>query len=108
MLKAEIYIKTADIGRVEEGNRVRIKLEGLSPARFGYVEGKVILVPPDYTAMQTEEPVFIVEAEIDDLVMTTKHGEQTILKPGLKGEARVVVGREKAYVMLLRKLDFLW
>ena len=107
-LKAELYIKTADIGRVEEGNRVRIKLEGLSPARFGYVEGNVILVPPDYTAMQTEEPVFIVEAEIEDLVMTTKHGEQTILKPGLKGEARVVVGREKAYVMLLRKLDFLW
>ena len=41
-------------------------------------------------------------------VLLVKHGEQTILKPGLKGEARVVVGREKAYVMLLRKLDFLW
>lgn len=107
-LKAEIYVTTADIGRVKEGNRVRIKLEGLSPARFGYVEGVVTLVPPDYTFTGTEEPMFVVEAQIDNLIMSTKTGEEVSLKSGLKGEARVVIGREKAYVMLLRKLDFLW
>ena len=105
-LKAEIIVRAEDIARVSVGNEIRIKLNGLSVARYGYSEAKVISISPDYKMVSDGSLGFTVYGQIKDTELKTRRGEKLSLKVGLIGTAKIVVGHEKAYMMLLRKLDF--
>lgn len=107
-LKAELLIKNSDISRVSKGNHVRIRIDGISPSRFGYVEASVTAISPDFSISDDGSYVFVAEAEISRVFVESRRGERMVLVPGLSGNAKIVVGNDKAYSMLLRKLDFLW
>ena len=106
-LKAYIYVDSSYIARVKVGNPVKIKFPGLAPSRYGMIETEVSLVPPDVTMTQSGQAVFVVEAEIQNPYLHTRHGETAKLLPGISAEARIVTERSTAMQMILRKLDFI-
>ena len=108
ILKAELVVETSAFARVSDGNPVRIKLEGLSPFRFGYVDAMVSSIPPDYSVLDDGKTAFIVEARISKSYLESQNGEIVFLKPGLLGSAKIIIGHERAYVVFMRKFDFLW
>ncbi len=77
-------------------------------ARHGYSEAKVISISPNYKMVSDGSLGFTVYGQIKDIELKTRSGEKLCLKVGLTGTAEIVVGYEKAYMMFLRKLDFLW
>ena len=105
-LKADIYVDPSYIARVKNGNPVKIKFPGLPPSRYGMVESQVVIVPPDVSYVNGQ-PVFIVEAEIENPYLTTKNGQTARLIPGITAEGRIVTDRSTVMQMVLRKLDFM-
>ena len=71
------------------------------------IETEVAIVPPDVTMTQSGQAVFVVEVEITNPYLHTKHGETAKLLPGISAEARIVTERSTAMQMILRKLDFI-
>lgn len=106
-LKADIYVDPSYVARVKVGNPVKIKFPGLAPSRYGMVETKVSLVPPDVTLTPTGQAAFVVEAVIDNPYLHTKQGQTARLLPGITAEGRIVTERSTAMQMVLRKLDFI-
>lgn len=106
-LKADIYVSSADIAKIKEGDTVHIKFPGLPPSRYGQIQTQVSLVPPDAILSSSGSPVFVVEALIADIKMKTKNGSVAVLIPGISAQARIVTERSTVLLMILRKLDFL-
>ena len=106
-LRADVYVDSSYIARVKVGDPIRIKFPGLAPSRYGMVETKVSLVPPDVTLSQSGQAFFVVEAVIDNPYLSTKQGQIAKLLPGISAEARIVTDRSTALQMVLRKLDFI-
>lgn len=106
-LRADIYVDPSYVARVKVGIPVKIKFPGLAPSRYGMVETKVSLVPPDVTITDSGSPTFVVEAIIDTPYLSTKQGQTAKLLPGISAEARIITERSTAMQMILRKLDFI-
>ena len=106
-LKAELYVDSSYVARVQVGNPVKIKFPGLAPSRYGMIETEVSLIPPDVTITENGQAVFIVEAVIQNPYLKEKHGCVAKLLPGITAEGRIVTDRSTAMQMILRKLDFI-
>jgi multidrug resistance efflux pump len=106
-LKAELYVDSSYVARVQVGNPVKIKFPGLAPSRYGMIETEVSLIPPDVTITENGQAVFIVEAVIQNPYLKEKHGSIAKLLPGITAEGRIVTDRSTAMQMILRKLDFI-
>ncbi|MBR1638468.1 MAG: HlyD family efflux transporter periplasmic adaptor subunit [Treponema sp.] len=104
-LKAEIVLDASKIARVKTGQEVKLRFPGLPPSSFGQLKGKVSLIPADIT-VNSNKPVFIVEAEIPEPFLFASSGERVNLRSGLAAEARIVISRDSVIKMILRKLDF--
>ncbi len=106
-LKADIYVDPLYVARVKIGDDVKIKFPGLAPSRYGMIETKVSLVPPDVTLTKNGDTVFIVEAVIESPFLYTKQGQYARLLPGINAEARIITDKSTVLQMILKKLDFL-
>ena len=106
-LRADIYVDPSYVARVKVGNPVKIKFPGLAPSRYGMVETKVALVPPDVTLTANGQATFVVEAVIDNPYLHTRQGQTAKLLPGITAEGRIITDRSTAMQMILRKLDFI-
>lgn len=105
-LKAEIYIDPNYIARIKTGNLVKIKFPGLPPSHYGIIETEVSIVPPDVSYLN-DQPIFIVEAEIESPYLITKNGQLAKLIPGIIAEGRIITDRSTVIQMVFRKLDFI-
>lgn len=105
-LKAEIYIDPNYVARIKTGNPVKIKFPGLPPSRYGIIETKITIVPPDISYVN-DHPIFIAEAEIENPYLVAKNGQTAKLIPGITAEGRIITDRSTVMQMVLRKLDFM-
>lgn len=105
-LKAEIYVDSSYVARIKTENPVKIKFPGLPPSRYGMMETKISIVPPDVSYVNGQ-PVFIAEAEIENPYLITKNGQTAKLIPGITAEARIITDRSTVMQMVMRKLDFM-
>jgi len=105
-LKAEIYIDPNYVAQIKTGDPVKIKFPGLPPSRYGMIETKISIVPPDVTYVNGQ-PVFIAEAEIENPYLIAKNGQTAKLIPGITAEGRIITDRSTVMQMVLRKLDFM-
>ena len=106
-LEAEIYVDPSYVARVKVGNPVKLKFPGLAPSRYGMVETKVSLVPPDVSVMENGNTAFVVKAVIDNPYLKTKQGQTARLLPGITAEGRILIERCTVMQMIMRKLDFI-
>ena len=104
-LKAEIVVDAAKVARIRKGQMVRLRFPGLPPSKFGQIQAEITLIPSDLT-LSSNNPVFILEAEINNPFLTSNDGRVINLRSGLSAEARITVDTDSALRMILRKLDF--
>ena len=104
-LKAEIVVDAAKVARIRKGQIVRLRFPGLPPSKFGQIQAEITLIPSDLT-LSSNNPVFILEAEINNPFLTSNDGRVINLRSGLSAEARITVDTDSALRMILRKLDF--
>lgn len=105
ILKADIYIDPNQVARVKIGNTVNIKFPGLPPSRYGIIETRISLIPPDVSYINGNA-VFIAESIISSPYLITKKGQSVKLIPGISAEARITTDRCTVMQMILKKLDF--
>lgn len=105
-LKTEIYVDPSYVARIKTGNPVKIKFPGLPPSRYGIIETKITIVPPDISYVN-DHPIFIAEAEIENSYLVAKNGQTAKLIPGITAEGRIITDRSTVMQMVLRKLDFM-
>ena len=104
-LKAEIILDASKIARLKNGQIVNLRFPGLPPSSFGQLQGTISLIPADIT-VSSNNPVFLVEADIPEPFLFANNGEKINLRSGLSAEARIIVSRDSVMKMILRKLDF--
>ena len=95
----------AKVARIRKGQIVRLRFPGLPPSKFGQIQAEITLIPSDLT-LSSNNPVFILEAEINNPFLTSNDGRVINLRSGLSAEARITVDTDSALRMILRKLDF--
>lgn len=105
-LKADIYVDACFAARLKVGDSIKIKFPGLPPSRYGILETKISLVPPDGT-FQNGEIKYIAQAEIVKPYLMDKNGKAIKLIPGMFAEGRIIIDRCTVMQMILRKLDFI-
>ncbi|MDR1352489.1 MAG: HlyD family secretion protein [Treponema sp.] len=106
-LKAELYVDPAYIAQVKTGQKATLRFPGLPPSKFGKIEAKVNLIPPDFTQASGSSPVFVVEAVIETPWLTSSGGEKIYLRPGIGAAGRIIVSQDTVMRMILKKLDFI-
>lgn len=104
-LKAEIVLDASKIARLKTGQIVKLRFPGLPPSSFGQLRGTISLIPADIT-VSSNNPVFLVEADIPEPFLFANNGEKINLRSGLSAEARIIISRDSVMKMILRKLDF--
>lgn len=99
-LEAEIVVLNRDIGFVEEGQAVEIKLETFPFTRFGLVPGRVKEVSRD--AIQDEKQGFIYKAVVTLLREDIQiDGKRVLLAPGMSVQAEIKTGDRRVIEFFL-------
>ena len=106
-LKAELYVDASYIARIEVGQTVSLRFPGLPPSRFGKLDATISLIPADYTVMNNLNPIFIIEAHIDEPWLTARNGERIYLQAGIGALGHIIIDQDTVFNMVLKKLDFI-
>ncbi|MEP6956306.1 MAG: hypothetical protein ABI883_05725, partial [Chthoniobacterales bacterium] len=84
-------VQEAGVPRLAVGQRARFFLDAFPYQRYGIVDAKLDWISPAIVA-SPEGPRFIALASLDD-TRTRQRKEPLPLRVGMRGEARIVVGR---------------
>jgi membrane fusion protein len=103
-LQAELDVPQAGLSRIQPDQSVRLLLEALPYQRYGAQEGRVRWTSPAGTG--GAGATFAVLVELDEHARGA-HGARTSLVAGMRGTARVVVGRRTLLAHALEPLQAL-
>ncbi|MDR1221070.1 MAG: HlyD family efflux transporter periplasmic adaptor subunit [Treponema sp.] len=107
-LKAELYVSPAYIAQVKPGQKATLRFPGLPPSRFGKLDAEISLILADYVSYSGSEPVFIVEASVQEPWLTSAKGERIYLRSGIGAKGRIIIKQDTVIGMTLRKIDFMY
>lgn len=88
-LEMKCYVKDTDIGDIELGQAVNIKLAAYPYSDYGTVDGKVCFIGEKATNMEKLGKVVVVKVKITDKKFKEK------LMPGLSATADIVIGKRR-------------
>lgn len=98
-LLVEAKLPTSEIGFVENGMPVVIRLPGANAVRLGEIQGTVIRISPDAIERETGETYFVVVVRTDQMQFE-KRGRTYRLTPGVKVSCSIVTGQRRVYEYL--------
>ncbi|MDL2259113.1 HlyD family type I secretion periplasmic adaptor subunit [Eubacteriales bacterium OttesenSCG-928-K08] len=93
-LIVEGYIQTSDIGKIELGQEVAIKLDAINYSKEGTIAGVLTYISPDALNHQELGSVYLVHVQVDEPVVTSL-GNEVVILPGMTGSIEVKTGVRK-------------
>lgn len=103
-LVAELHVPDSEVGRLEEGQRVRMKFAAFPYQQHGVLVGELGRVPPGVEeTREGGEPYYRVPATLDQAYFRVA-GEQQPLLPGMTITAEIVTGEQTILSRFLRPL----
>jgi multidrug efflux pump subunit AcrA (membrane-fusion protein) len=99
----EVQISSADVGSVQEGTPVRVKLASFDYERYGTLPGKVCFIAPDSKASEQGGATYTVRIELErqEVGRGDFRGQ---VKLGMAGQAEIVTRRESVLSLLVKKV----
>lgn len=98
--KLTMYLSSADISEIEEGQSVRLRFAAYPYQEYGELSGTVKSISTDVRSSENGVSYYVAEVSIDDTLGLE-------LVSGMECEARVVTKQRKIIYWLLEKLDFI-
>lgn len=107
----EAYVSTADMARMEEGNKVQMAVDGLIQTVYGNITGTVASIDRNLTSMEGENgqsnSVFKIKIKPDTDYVVNKSGKKVNLSNGMTVEARIIYEEVTYFDYVLEKLGLL-
>lgn len=106
--KVQIYVSNSDIGNIHVNDKVKYNIAALPSNQYGSVNGTVTGVGSDVMLNDGEySGYYLVEADIENRVLTDKDGNSGSIGIGMQTEVKIVTQEKSIFRYLLEKID-LW
>jgi hemolysin D len=103
-LVAEVKLLNSDIGFVQEGQEVAIKLDAFPFTRHGTIKGKVLSISSDATVDEKMGPVYVTRVALAK--STIDRGDKVVpILPGMVATADIKTGRRSFMSFLLSPIE---
>ena len=107
----EAYVSTADMARMEEGNKVQMAVDGLIQTIYGNITGTVVSVDSNITSVEGENgqsnSVFKIKIKPDTDYLINKSGKKVNLSNGMTVESRITYDEVTYFNYVLEKIGVL-
>ena len=105
----ETYISNKDIGKLENGMKVRCEAGAYPAEEYGMFTGTLEGISEDVkgTAGADSETYYMAQVRLDSPVLKNRKGETAVLKQGMVCSVRIVTEEKSVWLYLLEKID-LW
>lgn len=104
-LKADVIVKNTDIGYLEEGQKVKLKLETFAFQKYGLIEGKIEKISPDSTEdKETKQNNYHVIITLDKNYLE-KDDKKYMVKIGMVVNADIIISRRTIFEYLTSPLQ---
>jgi len=107
----EAYLSTADMARMEEGNKVQMAVDGLIQTIYGNITGTVISIDNNITSIEGEggesNSVFKIKIKPDTDYLINKSGKKVNLSNGMTVESRITYDEVTYFNYVLEKIGVL-
>lgn len=103
-LVAEVKLQNSDIGFVQEGQEVAIKLDAFPFTRHGTIKGKVLSISSDAVVDEKLGPVYVTRVALSKTKVDRGDKEVPIL-PGMVATADIKTGRRSFMSYLLSPIE---
>jgi len=99
-IKLEAQVLNQDVGFIQEGMPVKVKVNTFSFQEFGTIDGTVTKISPNSVMEQNVGLVFPVEIELAQFHMNI-YGEQVSLTPGLAATGEIITRRKSILMAVI-------
>ena len=100
-LEVEAWVENKDIGFVDAGQKVEIKVDAFPFTRYGMIEGEVVTLSEDAVQLEDVGYVFAARARMDKAVMNVENGKVVNLSPGMNVAVEIRTGERRLIEYLL-------
>ncbi|QLE00946.1 HlyD family efflux transporter periplasmic adaptor subunit [Galbibacter sp. BG1] len=101
---AECFISPADIGFINDKDKVSFQVDAFNYNQWGLVEGKIKEIGNDIEVIN-DNPVFKIVCEVDQDYLELKNGFQGKLKKGMTLNAQFLLTKRTLFDLLYDKVD---
>lgn len=103
--RIELHIPSARVGKLEKGQKVKLRFPAFPYSEFSGIEGKITVIQPD-AEYSDSSLYFTAFAEVDSMVLKNRKNIEYKIKPGFEVDARIVLERQRVLYFLLKRLSF--
>ena len=96
---AEVYVPARDIGLVQTGGGVRLRVDSFDYATWGHLHGTVRSIAPDHVVMN-ETPMFVVEVALASTSLSAGEGITATVGPGMTVQAHLDLAERSLWQLL--------
>lgn len=104
----EMYISSNEISKVNEGNKVKVAIEGINTAKYGTITGKIYSIDKGTVSQEIGGNTYVfykAYAELDDVELKFKN-EIINLKKSMPVEVRIIYDNDTYMDWFLNLLNF--
>lgn len=102
-LEVEAALENKDIGFVEVGQRVEVKVDAFPFTRYGLIEGRVVGLSSDAVVDERKGMVFTMRVELDQSGIEV-NGDMVSLSPGMTVSVEAMTGKRRLIEYVLSPL----
>lgn len=104
----EAYVSTADMARMEEGDKVELAVDGLVQSVYGNISGTVKTIDSNVTSIEGKDgssnSVFKIKVEPSEDYVVSKTGKKVNLSNGMTVETRIIYDEVTYFNYVIEKL----
>ena len=107
----EAYVSTADMARMEEGDKVELAVDGLVQSVYGNISGTVKTIDSNVTSIEGKDgssnSVFKIKVEPSEDYVVSKTGKKVNLSNGMTVETRIIYDEVTYFNYVIEKLGLM-
>jgi HlyD family secretion protein len=104
-LIATCFVRPADIGLINEKQKVKIQVDAFNYNEWGMLTGDIVDISDDIIVENSSTAYFRIKCKPCQTFLSLKNGQKAYVKKGMSLNTRIVVIRRSLYNLLFDKAD---